>query len=599
MDKHAAFVIKALNHETLDFSMTMQALLLNHFALWTAADTIKKRDPSVDRDSTAKPCYGIEKLRELIVNLAITGRLLPQELDDEPATELLKRIHEAKHLARLERNRKVTEPCSAVTVSEHAQALPQGWAWVRLGDIIEVINGVAFSGKDFVAQGVGVVKIGDIQQGKICSTTMSKVSEQRVKDLADRVKVLKGDVVIALSGATTGKLGVHTTTEIFYLNQRVGKIVPYLVSPHFLYLALTAKLPELVKQSAGSAILNLTTKQLKALPIALPPLAEQQRIATEVEVLMCLCEQLEQQQCKAVQTHEKLVQQLLTAHLLGTTHPVLARPKHTVERINWSAIIEHFDTLFSTEASIATLQQLFLQRAVMGKLVPQDPYDEPTYAFLAINCAKKIKPIQDAEKPFEIPASWTWLRLSQLTELITSGSRGWARYLAPDGAQFISMANLSRGSYALRLTNMRYVNPPHTQESVRSKVQAKDVLISITGDVGHLGRIPEDFGAAYINQHIALVRFIPPCRNRYFPEVLRSSMAVLQLNEPQRGIKNSLRLSDVKNMLIPLPPRQEQARIVAKIDEVMALCEQLTAKITATKALEKQLADAFVTQMSA
>ena len=206
-------------------------------------------------------------------------------------------------------------------------------------------------------------------------------------------------------------------------------------------------------------------------------------------------------------------------------------------------------------AGIDALQQLFLQCAVMGKLVPQDSHDEPTSSFLAVNCSKKTKPIDDAEKPFEIPLSWTWLRLSQITELITSGSRGWARYLATDGAKFISMTNLSRGSYALRLTNMRYVKPPTTQESVRSKVQAKDVLISITGDIGHLGRVPEDFGTAYINQHIALVRFIPQCRNRYFPEVLRSSMAVLQLNAPQRGIKNSVRLSDLRNMLIPLPPR--------------------------------------------
>ena len=562
--------------------MTMQALLLKHFALWTAADT------------AVNPFYGIEKLRELIVYLAITGRLLPQELDDEPATELLKRIHEARRQTLLESKRNMATPYSAVTVSEHVMALPQGWKWVRLGEVIEVINGVAFSGKDFVAEGVGVVKIGDIQQGKIIATTLSKVSAQRVSGLTDRVHVLKGDLVIALSGATTGKLGFNTTTEILYLNQRVGKIVPYLVSRQFLYFTLTAKIPELVKQSAGSAILNLTTKQLKALPIALPPLAEQQRIAAKVEELMSLCEQLQQQHYNAVHIHEKLMKQILS-----TTQHISASNKHAIEVMNWSVMIEHFDTVFNTEASIEALQQLFLQCAVMGKLVPQDSHDEPTSSFLAVNCSKKTKPIDDAEKPFEIPLSWTWLRLSQITELITSGSRGWARYLATDGAKFISMTNLSRGSYALRLTNMRYVKPPTTQESVRSKVQAKDVLISITGDIGHLGRVPEDFGTAYINQHIALVRFIPQCRNRYFPEVLRSSMAVLQLNAPQRGIKNSVRLSDLRNMLIPLPPRQEQTRIVAKIDEVMALCEQLKAKIIATKALEKQLAEAFVAQMKA
>jgi type I restriction enzyme S subunit len=166
-----------------------------------------------------------------------------------------------------------------------------------------------------------------------------------------------------------------------------------------------------------------------------------------------------------------------------------------------------------------------------------------------------------------------------LNELITSGSRDWAQYLASSGAKFVTMGNLSRGSYELRLDNMRYVNPPKNGEGSRTKLEQDDILVSITGDVGNLGRVPKNFGDAYINQHTAMIRFLPLCRNRYFPEALRSPFAAKQFNEPQRGVKNSFRLSDLEELLLPLPPLAEQHRIVAKVDALMTLCDQVKALI--------------------
>ena len=178
--------------------------------------------------------------------------------------------------------------------------------------------------------------------------------------------------------------------------------------------------------------------------------------------------------------------------------------------------------------------------------------------------------------------------------MVTSGSRDWAKFYSNDGAIFLRMGNLSRGSYRLRLDNIQRVQPPQDGEGSRTKLEAGDILISITGEVGLLGLIPIGFGEAYINQHTCLVRPSPLLNNRYLPELFCSSFAQDQFNEPQRGIKNSFRLTDVTEFIVSLPPLAEQHRIVAKVDELMALCDQLEAHLTTTETDSRRLLEAVL-----
>ena len=126
------------------------------------------------------------------------------------------------------------------------------------------------------------------------------------------------------------------------------------------------------------------------------------------------------------------------------------------------------------------------------------------------------------------------------------------------------------------------------------RLEAGDILISITGDVGMLGLIPEGFGEAYINQHTAMVRPMLEMKGRYLAELFRSPFAQEQFNEPQRGIKNSFRLTDVTQFAVPLPPLAEQRRIVAKVDELMALCDRLEAALTSAGDTRQRLLEALL-----
>ena len=172
----------------------------------------------------------------------------------------------------------------------------------------------------------------------------------------------------------------------------------------------------------------------------------------------------------------------------------------------------------------------------------------------------------DDEIPFDVPDTWAWSRLGNLVEVITSGSRDWAKYYSETGSLFLRMGNLSRNSFELRLNNLQRVQLPEKVEGARTSLQSGDLLFSITGEVGMLGLIPDGFETAYINQHTAMIRFLPLIRNRYLPYFLLTDYAQKCYKSNQHGIKNSFRLDSISNILVPIPPLVEQEHIIERIE---------------------------------
>lgn len=268
----------------------------------------------------------------------------------------------------------------------------------------------------------------------------------------------------------------------------------------------------------------------------------------------------------------------------------------------------HFDTAFAAPDGIKKLRELILTLAMQGKLVPQDPNDPPVSELLKeieaekqrlvkegkIKRPKPLPPIIPEDTPYDLPQGWKWIRVWEFAQLITSGSRDWAKYYTDEGAIFVTMGNLCRGSYDLRMDTIRNVSLPVRGEGSRTKLEAGDLLITITGDVGNLDLIPANFGEAYINQHTCLLRFMPQGKNRFFPELMRSPLAKRQFDGPQRGIKNSFRLGDVGEMAVPIPPLSEQHRIVAKIDQFIPLCDTLEQQINAATTKQTELLGAIM-----
>ena len=256
------------------------------------------------------------------------------------------------------------------------------------------------------------------------------------------------------------------------------------------------------------------------------------------------------------------------------------------------------------------LRQKVLDLAFRGKLVPQDPNDEPASVLLERIRQQKqqmvkegklkakdikndsiiyvgednlhyekfadgtVKCIED-EIPFELPDGWAWSRIGPLCEYITSGSRGWAQYYSDTGSLFLRMGNLSRDSFELRMDNLQRVNLPDNAEGVRTRVTENDLLFSITAEIGMLGLIPADFEEAYINQHVGLIRFLKDAQTKYFPYILMSDFCRDQYYTTQSGMKNSFRLDNIQNILAPIPPWDEQIRIAEKLRGIWVRIQQI------------------------
>ena len=261
------------------------------------------------------------------------------------------------------------------------------------------------------------------------------------------------------------------------------------------------------------------------------------------------------------------------------------------------------------------LRQKVLDLAIRGKLVPQDPNDEPASVLLARIRQQKQQMVKDGklkakdikndtiifvgednlhyekfadgsvkciedEIPFDLPDGWAWSKIGPLCEYITSGSRGWAQYYSDTGSLFLRMGNLSRDSFEPRLDNLQRVDLPDKAEGVRTRVVENDLLFSITAEIGMLGRIPADFEEAYINQHVGLIRFLKEAQSKYFPYILMSDFCRDQYYTTQSGMKNSFRLDNIQNILLPVPPLAEQIRIAEKLCSIWTQIQQIDTEST-------------------
>jgi type I restriction enzyme S subunit len=207
----------------------------------------------------------------------------------------------------------------AVPPVEDADAefeLRPGWQWVRMGTVIKLWNGYAFKSGDFQTQGIPVIRIGDLQRGEVVLDGAACVSDAVAKALGTEFWIPPDALLIAMSGATTGKVAFNRTGTRLLLNQRVGRIEPFLMSVHFIRAFFETIIARNLSISFGTAIPNLSAQQINETVVPLPPLAEQYRIVAKVDALMTLCDCLEESLAAGNDTRRRLLDALLAEALL-------------------------------------------------------------------------------------------------------------------------------------------------------------------------------------------------------------------------------------------------------------------------------------------
>jgi type I restriction enzyme, S subunit len=553
-------------------------------------------------DRISKAPDALTRLRSFVLDLAVRGKLVEQDSNDEPASELLRRIQTEK--MQLIKDRKIAkqDPVTQISDEELPFFPPSGWGWARLASISRRIHYGFTASANPSLKDVRLLRITDIQNNLVDwpSVPGCEISEREV----DQYRLQPGDILIARTGGTIGK--TFLVSQISVTAVFASYLIRVQPSSEFYdrYLKLFLESPVYWKQlqegSRGGGQPNVNGQTLGKMTIAVPPLPEQHRIVAKVDELMALCDRLGAVRAERENRRDRLAGASL--HQLNSAADTEALHKHARFYIN------HLSRLTARSAHIPHLRQTLLNLAVQGKLVPQDANNEPASELLkrvlaekarlmnegAIKKQKPLSPVQESSAPFSLPSGWSWARLGDLSRLVTSGSRDWAKFYSSDGAIFIRMGNLSRDSYHLRLNNIQRVKPPTDSEGARTRLEEGDILISITGEVGLLGLIPHNFGESYINQHTCLVRPMDQLRSRYLPELFRSPFAQNQFDEPQRGLKNSFRLTDVTHFLVPLPPLAEQSRIIVKIDELMAVCHRLERQLASVDVQSSEMLEAVL-----
>jgi type I restriction enzyme S subunit len=548
----------------------------------------------------------IARLRRFILDLAMRGKLVPQDPKEEPASELLKRI--AKEKARLVNagQIKLRNMMGRDRDRRLGFQLPAGWELTDLGSLALKITDGAHKTPTYVARGVPFVSVKDFSAGKLDLSNTRFIPEAEHEVLYQRCDPKRGDILLGRIG-TLGKAVLVDVDVEFSLFVSVGLIRfdHAHVNPEFFRVLLNSPVAEAefdqIKIGGGTHTNKLNLGDLYTVLLPLPPLAEQRRIVAKVDELMALCDRLE-----AARTARETTRDRLAAASLARLNAPDTETFHDDARFALAVL----PALTTRSDQIKQLRQTILNLAVRGKLVPQDPGDEPALELLKRIAAEKSRMVKagiiprqreltrDPSRLIEgLPVSWQVLALGEACAFVTSGSRGWAEFYSDAGPGFIRAQNIRFGK--LKFDDLAFVNPPSHSEGTRTQVAEGDLLVVITGaGVTNPAVLDRELGEAYVSQHVGLVRPIDRRLSRWFLLCLMAPAGgrAELVNRAYGAGRPGLNLDNIRTISVPLAPLAEQHRIVAKVDELMALCDRLEASLTAADATRRRLLDALLAE---
>ncbi len=572
---------------------TLQPPLVQHFELMATAPG------------------GVARLRDLILTLAVQGKLVQQDAQDEPASELLRRIRVEKDRLVAAGKIKRGKPLAEISQDEEPFPLPRSWEWVRLNALLQKIGAgsTPLGGRDvYVPNGVKFLRSQNVWNDGLRLDGVAFIRPETHAKMNGTV-VLPNDLLFNITGASIGRCAVvpsdfdeanvsqHVTivrTVMSELNEFLHKV---LVSRHVQQTVMDVQV--------GVSREGLSIAKLGQFLIPLPPLAEQARIVTRVEELMRLCDALESKgQLEAAQ-HAQLVQTLLGALTASTSPDELTD--------NWQRVATHFDVLLDRPEAIDALEQTILQLAVRGLLVPQDPKDEPASELLKkiraekdrliaegkIKRDKPMGPIAIEDEPFVIPTGWSWVRFDELIHPLKPIAYG-VLVPGPDveaGVPFVRIADLSIDNPA----PMPEKSIGHDIDSQfqRTRLEGGEILMGVVGSIGKLGVAPPTWAGANIAR--AICRIVPADGGlREFVLFLLQTgfMQKSFVGDTRTLAQPTLNVGLIRQALTPVPPAAEQARIVARVGLLRCLCADLRQRLAARQTTQAHLAEALIDEVA-
>jgi len=513
----------------------------------------------------------IPHLRRFILDLAVRGKLVPQEARDEPAKGF----------------RRPNDPSAPFD-------LPQNWRWARIGDQLDLLNGMAFKPTDWIGSGLRIVRIQNLNN-PAAPFNFCDPEKARERSLID-----DGSFLISWSGTPGTSFGAFIWDRgPAVLNQHIFRCdfkTEAFIAP-FLRLAINGRLDEMIARAHGGVGLQHITKgKLEALLIPLPPLAEQHRIVAKVDELMALCDRLEDAHTR----REVLRDRLTTASLTRLTAP--DTDKQAFQSYARFAV-ETLPTLTARPDQIKTLRQTILNLAVRGKLVEQYPTDEPAAALLERIATAKGRTrratvtVDHEAEPYPVPETWRW---ASLDELIKAGPQNGIspKPTTREGAP---------KAITLTATTSGVFNPTHFKHVDAKIPDGSDFWLTDGDLLFQRGNTRDYVGMAAIYEGPSKTFLFPDLiiRTRVSEYVSLRFVHLAAVSPPARAFLSEnatgaqatmpkINQSTLVSLPIPLPPLAEQHRIVAKVDELMALCDRLEASLATGDTIRRRLLESLL-----
>ena len=554
-----------------------------------------------DRVADAPDAVG--RLRRFVLDLAVRGKLVEQDPADEPASELLRRIAAAK--ARLVRigNIRKPKPSTSINRTEVPFEVPIHWTWIRLGDIGTLAGGMTPSKNrpEYWDGDVTWLSPKDIKADAVSDSEL-KITKKALSNTRLKLFPVGSLFMVARSGILKRTFPVTINRVPAASNQDLKVLVPFLKGQErylqVMFRGLTSFiLKDLVK--TGTTVQSLKYAEFEVQPIPLPPLAEQHRIVAKVDDLMALCDRLEEARTVREDTRDRLTKASLTRLSAADTDVPTFRSHARFA-------VDALPALTARADQVKHLRQTILNLAVRGKLVEQDPADEPASELLKRIAAEKARmvkageirkpkrmPVLDTDElPFCLPHKWAWTRLFEMSRKIHYG--------------FTASANrMVEAVRLLRITDIQdnrvdWLSVPgcEIEENVLPKFRLErgDVLIARTGGtVGKSFLVQDVPVTAVFASYLIRIQGSHEVNDRYLKLFLESPTYWTQLRDGARGAgQPNVNGQTLGRIAVPVPPLAEQLRIVTKVDQLMALCDRLEDGLSAVDGTRNGLLESLL-----
>lgn len=549
---------------------------------------------------------GIERLRGLVLELALRGRLVSQCCRDVPARTLLDTIQNRRRLQSPGGAAHRDEWRAPLRQDEAPRSVPAGWEWVRLGSVIDLVSGQHLGPNDYSTRPGQLPYFTGPSDFGPTHPVASRWTEER------RAIAKRGDVLLTVKGAGVGKTNLMSIAEAA-ISRQLMAVRSTAFADGYLSLVLRHAAEEFHRRQVGIAIPGIGRDDVISLPAPIPPMDEQKRIVAKVDELMRLIDDLEAKQNRQREAQARWRNAALDGLTNAEGPEELTAACERVTR-RWSELTDMnaLTDLRSTVRDLGVLGRLTHSTATDGTAaVELEVIAKERAQALAkrvVKADREPREVDETEPPIvALPETWCWVRVKQLAacvpSAITDGPFGTnlmtKDYIGAPGFKVVRLGNIGVGHYIEGKD--AFITAEHYRRLPRHHVESGDLLVAgLAEPVCRACIAPAEIGPALVKADCFRMRVNPRVEPRYLMVALNSNICRLQAEAANHGItRTRINLANFKAVWVPLPPLAEQRRIVAKVDQLMALCDALEAGLRRKEQAAAKLAEAVVAELVA